>query len=115
MAENDEKLGLSAEQKSVIKELSPMEQFAFYQGIARGVLMVMNTLMIKHAGCTLQQYQKRMIKNKITGIVPVQEELDMLAALVIESQHLVDIFRDKALNQPTNQKEPANDDAKDKQ
>lgn len=115
MAENDDKLGLNEEQKGAINQLSPMEQFAFYQGVSRGVLMVLNTMMIKHAGCTLQQWQHRMIKEKIKGIVAVQDVLDLLGALVVETQKLTEVFRQKASLESETKKESANDNTANKQ
>lgn len=82
----ESKLDLSEEQKKVIHEMSNLELFIFFQGVSRGCLMALNSVMIRYVKCTLQQYQQRIIKEKIQGIVPVQEIVNMLTALFIESQ-----------------------------
>lgn len=104
----EQDMELNQEQKEVIKNLSPLEQYIFYQGVGRGCLMALNSVMIRYVKCTLSQWRARKIKGKIQGIASVEDIVNMLSALFMESQRFVIAARNVAKKNETQEQENKN-------
>ena len=55
----------------IVEAMSAMERYALYVGIQRGIMMVLNTLMVKYMNMDFQAYQKLAIKPQIHAIAPL--------------------------------------------
>lgn len=79
----------AAELQELVNAWSAMQKYAFYVGTQRGVLSAINTLCLRFAGLTFEEYTKKMIKPQLNNMLTVGQAIQLLAGLLSSINELI--------------------------
>ena len=79
----------AAELQKLVDTWSAMQKYAFYVGTQRGVLSAINTLCLRFAGLTFEEYTKKMIKPQLNNMLSVGQAIQLLAGLLSSINELI--------------------------
>lgn len=95
--------------QELVNAWSSMQRYAFYVGCQRGILSSMNTLCLRFAKISFEDYTKNMIKPQLNQMMTVGQCMTLLAGLLQSINELINIAESEAKKEVT-AKEGANDD-----
>jgi len=93
----------------LVKELDIMQKYAFYIGLQRGIMMCINTTMLKYIGKSFAEYEKLKVKPQIHAVAPVTTIITIMVNILRETEIIASMARqnaEKAANEEVTPEEP---------
>lgn len=72
----------AAELQELVNAWSALQRYGFYVGCQRGILSSINTICLRFAGLTFEDYTKRMIKPQLNQMMTCGQCITLLAGLL---------------------------------
>ena len=79
----------AAELQELVNAWSAIQRYGFYVGCQRGILSSINTICLRFAGLTFEEYTKKMIKPQLNNMLTVGQAIQLLAGLLSSINELI--------------------------
>lgn len=93
------------ELQKLVDTWTAMQRFSFYVGVQRGIMSSMNTIMLKYAGMSFEQFTKVMVKPQLHQVASVGQCMNLLASLLKSVDELVNAATVEAQQEIQKEKE----------
>ena len=77
------------ELKALVDTWSAMNKYSFYVGCQRGILSSINTICLRFAGMSFDEYTKKMIKPQLNQLFTTGQAIQLLAGLLNSVNELI--------------------------
>lgn len=91
--------------QELVDTWSAIQKYSFYVGCQRGILSSINTVCLRFAGLTFEEYTKRMIKPQLNQMMTCGQCITLLAGLLDSVGKLVDVAMAEAQQDVNKEKE----------
>lgn len=91
--------------QDLVSTWNALQRYGFYVGCQRGILSSINTICLRFAGLTFEDYTKRMIKPQLNQMMTCGQCITLLAGLLDSVGKLVDAAMAEAQQDVQKEKE----------
>ena len=95
--------------QDLVSTWNALQRYGFYVGCQRGILSSINTICLRFAGLTFENYTKRMIKPQLNQMMTCGQCITLLAGLLDSVGKLVDVAMAEAQKDVNKEKENEKD------
>lgn len=75
--------------QDLVSTWNAIQRYGFYVGCQRGILSSINTICLRFAGLTFEEYTKKMIKPQLNNMLTVGQAIQLLAGLLSSINELI--------------------------
>lgn len=95
----------AAELQQMVDAWSAMNKYSFYVGTQRGILSSINTICLRFAGISFDEYTKKMIKPQLNQLFTTGQVIQLLAGLLNSVNELIALAEQEAKQEVEKEKE----------
>ena len=86
----------SQELQKLVETWGAMNKYSFYVGTQRGILSSINTICLRFAGMSFDEYTKKMIKPQLNQLFTTGQAIQLLAGLLNSVNELIALAEQEA-------------------
>ena len=86
----------SQELQKLVDTWTAMNKYSFYVGTQRGILSSINTICLRFAGMSFDEYTKKMIKPQLNQLFTTGQAIQLLAGLLNSVNELIALAETEA-------------------
>ena len=101
----EEKNTQAQELQQMVDTWSAMNKYSFYVGTQRGILSSINTICLRFAGISFDEYTKKMIKPQLNQLFTTGQAIQLLAGLLNSVNELIVLAEKDAKQEIEKEKE----------
>lgn len=92
----EKKTNQAEDLQKLVDTWSAMNRYSFYVGTQRGILSSINTICLRFAGMSFDEYTKKMIKPQLNQLFTTGQAIQLLAGLLNSVNELITLAEQDA-------------------